>query len=189
MSASLTSSRCCTWLPPSCSSWRCVVCPVAGDVPPAAISFGMIGMAIAVPCATLAAAWHGAAGGYAADHASASPSAARCRAVIAGATHSDDGAATTRRRIPLTGRPGGGVRRRCRVERSGGVPHRRARHHIHAQSLVEMSLGLAIGARSPSPARLIAFAKLQALMKGDADSVCRLSALAEPRPWAFCCCC
>src|SRR5476651_304458 len=38
--------------------------------------------------------------------------------------------------------------------------------HIHAQSLVEMSLGLAIGAITFSGS-LIAFAKLQALMKGN----------------------
>jgi len=38
-------------------------------------------------------------------------------------------------------------------------------HHIHTQSLVEMSLGLAIGAITFSGS-LIAFAKLQALMKG-----------------------
>ncbi len=41
-----------------------------------------------------------------------------------------------------------------------GVPH-----HIHAESLVEMSVGLAIGAITFSGS-LIAFAKLQALMKG-----------------------
>ena len=41
-----------------------------------------------------------------------------------------------------------------------GVPH-----HIHAQSLIEMSVGLAIGAITFSGS-LIAFAKLQALMKG-----------------------
>jgi len=41
-----------------------------------------------------------------------------------------------------------------------GVPH-----HIHAQSLIEMSLGLAIGAITFTGS-LIAFAKLQALMKG-----------------------
>ena len=41
-----------------------------------------------------------------------------------------------------------------------GVPH-----HIHTQSLIEMSLGLAIGAITFSGS-LIAFAKLQALMKG-----------------------
>ena len=41
-----------------------------------------------------------------------------------------------------------------------GVPH-----HIHTQSLIEMSLGLAIGAVTFSGS-LIAFAKLQALMKG-----------------------
>ena len=38
-------------------------------------------------------------------------------------------------------------------------------HHLHTQSLVEMSLGLAIGAITFSGS-LIAFAKLQALMKG-----------------------
>ena len=38
-------------------------------------------------------------------------------------------------------------------------------HHIHAESLVEMSVGLAIGAITFSGS-LIAFAKLQALMKG-----------------------
>jgi NAD(P) transhydrogenase subunit beta len=38
-------------------------------------------------------------------------------------------------------------------------------HHIHTQSLVEMSIGLAIGAVTFSGS-LIAFAKLQALMKG-----------------------
>jgi len=41
-----------------------------------------------------------------------------------------------------------------------GVPH-----HIHTQSLIEMSLGLAIGAITFTGS-LIAFAKLQALMKG-----------------------
>ena len=41
-----------------------------------------------------------------------------------------------------------------------GVPH-----HIHAESLVEMSVGLAIGAITFSGS-LIAFAKLQALMRG-----------------------
>jgi NAD(P) transhydrogenase subunit beta len=41
-----------------------------------------------------------------------------------------------------------------------GVPH-----HIHTQSLIEMSVGLAIGAITFSGS-LIAFAKLQALMKG-----------------------
>jgi len=41
-----------------------------------------------------------------------------------------------------------------------GVPH-----HIHSQSLIEMSVGLAIGAITFSGS-LIAFAKLQALMKG-----------------------
>jgi NAD(P) transhydrogenase subunit beta len=41
-----------------------------------------------------------------------------------------------------------------------GVPH-----HIHTESLVEMSLGLAIGAITFTGS-LIAFAKLQALMKG-----------------------
>jgi NAD(P) transhydrogenase subunit beta len=38
-------------------------------------------------------------------------------------------------------------------------------HHIHAESLIEMSLGLAIGAVTFTGS-LIAFAKLQALMKG-----------------------
>ncbi len=38
-------------------------------------------------------------------------------------------------------------------------------HHIHTQSLIEMSIGLAIGAITFSGS-LIAFAKLQALMKG-----------------------
>jgi NAD(P) transhydrogenase subunit beta len=41
-----------------------------------------------------------------------------------------------------------------------GVPH-----HIHTQSLIEMSVGLAVGAVTFSGS-LIAFAKLQALMKG-----------------------
>ena len=38
-------------------------------------------------------------------------------------------------------------------------------HHIHVESLIEMSLGLAIGAVTFTGS-LIAFAKLQALMKG-----------------------
>ena len=59
--------------------------------------------------------------------------------------------------------------------------------NIHTESLVEMSLGLAIGAITFSGS-LIAFAKLQALMKG-APITFAGPALAEPRRWRSCCCC
>ena len=59
--------------------------------------------------------------------------------------------------------------------------------HIHTQSLIEMSLGLAIGAITFSGS-LIAFAKLQALMSG-APITLPGPAQAEPGAGASCCWC
>ena len=122
--------------------------------------FGMIGMAVAV-IATLA--HHGMGGlGYGLIFLGI---------IIGGddrhvrrAAHPDDGAAAACRGVPFAGGPRGGVRRRRGAERARGVRHRHA-GNVHTQSLIEMSLGLAIGAITFSGS-LIAFAKLQALMSG-----------------------
>ena len=144
--------------------------------------FGMIGMAVAVARhAAAAMAWRQRLRADRAGHRHRRQHRRRRRAA-----HPDDGAAAAGRRVPLAGRPGGGVRRRRGAERAGSVRHRHA-GHIHTQSLVEMSLGLAIGAITFSGS-LIAFAKLQALMKRRADHL-HQPAPAQSRRSPSCSCC
>ena len=104
---------------------------------------GMIGMAIAIvddaalPAAVGSSAWIFVVARY--RHR-------RRHRRVARPHVADDGHAATRRRLPLAGRPRRGLRRRRRALCAASLRHRHAGRRFTRQSLIEMSIGVAIGA-------------------------------------------
>ena len=166
----------------SSSSWRCAGCPTP-TTSRQGNQFGMIGMAIAI-VATLFRPGHGPGRIVLILAGIAIGGSDRRRG---GQADPDDRAAATRRGLPLAGRHGCGLRRRGGLLRPGKLRHRHARRYPRRPSLVEMSLGLAIGAITFSGS-VIAFAKLDGRMSRRADHLPE-PAQAERRRSARCCWC
>ena len=122
---------------------------------------GMIGMAIAIVATLLRSGMSGS--GYVSDLRRADHRRRHRHHRVA--PDPDDGAAAVGGGIPFAGRPGRGVRGGGGVECAGRRSASACPAISITQSLVEMSVGLAIGAVTFTGS-LIAFAKLQALMKG-----------------------
>ena len=148
----------CIWSPRSASSWRCAACR-SPETARAGNIYGIAGMVDrhrhdAGDAAGRSAIWliilgimiGGAVGTYIALQ------------------HPDDRVAAAGGGVPQPGRPRRGVRRRRRVRRpeAYGIGVRGA---IHARSLVEMALGVAIGAITFTGS-IVAFGKLQGLVSG-----------------------
>jgi NAD(P) transhydrogenase subunit beta len=152
--------RCSIWSQASCSSCRCAGCRARRPSRQGNF-FGMIGMAIAV-ATTLAA--HPPADAPRLDPRDRRHRHRRRHRRGDRAPRADDLDARTGRGVPLARRHGGGAGRRRRVLCACGVRHRHA-GNIHAASLVEMSLGVAIGALTFTGS-VIAFLKLSGRMSG-----------------------